>query len=267
MDFKMTEGTLRVGILQTENRKLFSRLVGIEYQLAVWLPETYASSGKHYPVIYVLDGDLFFGMATTLIPLMSWIDRVPEMIIVGIGYNRSMAEWGLLREKDFKIPEVQDDPPDSHADRFLAALKQELIPFIDANYRTDPQERTLYGYSSSGFFTVYTLVNEPDLFRNYLAGSPDTDLSCPYLLAHDQKLVYHESKTPIDLFLTIGDLEDGTFQSSLVKFNELTAAIQTRSYPGLRLMTQIYVGENHGAGGSALTFIHGLRQCCSNANL
>lgn len=260
----MTEETPRVGIMQTEDRRLFSRLVEMEYQLAVWLPETYAASDQPYPVIYVLDGDLFFGMATSLIPMMGWGDQVPEMIIVGIGYHRTMNEWGRLREMDFKIPEVQEDPPDSHADRFLAALKQEIIPYIEANYRTDPRERTLYGYSSSGFFTLYTLVNEPDLFHRYLAGSPDTDLSCPYLIAHDQKLVQRNSQPPIDLFLTIGDLEDGAAQSSLVKFNELTAAIQTQRYPGLRLMTQIYAGENHGVVGSVLTFINGLRQCCAN---
>ena len=263
----MTEGTQPVGILLTEEKKLFSRLVGIEYQLAVWLPKTYVTSAKPYPVIYVLDGDAWFGMATSLIPLLNWADQVPEMIIVGIGYKRSMAEWGVLREKDFKIPEVQDDPPDSHADLFLDALKQELIPFVEANYRTDPRERTLFGYSSSGFFAVYTLLNEPDLFRHILAGSPDTDLSCPYLLAHDQKLASRESKPLIDLFLTVGDLENGAAQSSLVKFNELAGAIQARSYPGVRLMTQIYTGENHGAGGLALTLIHGLRRCCATPNL
>jgi hypothetical protein len=64
---------------------------------------------------------------------------------------------------------------------------------------------------------------------------------------------------------TIGDLENGASQSSLVKFNELAAEIRKRSYPGLRLMTQIYSGENHGAGGVALTLINGLRQCCSAA--
>jgi len=261
----MNEVSTRVGLLQTEDRKLFSHQVGIEYQLAVWLPESYASSGRRYPVIYVLDGDFLFGMATALLPLMSLIDRVPEMIIVGIGYNRSFAEFAKLRELDFKIPEVQDDPPDSHADRFLAAMKQELIPYIEANYRTEPHERTLYGYSSSGFFAVYTLVNEPDLFRRYLAGSPDTDLSCPYLQAHDQELASHASKIPIDLFLSVGDLENGALQSSLVKFNELAATIQARSYPGLRLVTQVYAGENHGPVGIALTFINGLRQFCSTA--
>lgn len=261
----MNEGSTRVGLLQTESRKLFSHQVGIEYQLAVWLPASYASSGQRYPVIYVLDGDVIFGMATALLPPLSWFGQVPEMIIVGIGYNRSMDEFFRLRELDFKIPEVQADPPDSHADRFLAALKDELIPFVETNYRINPHERTLYGYSSSGFFTLYTLVNEPDLFRRYLAGSPDIDLSCPYLQAHDQKLASHESKYPIDLFLTVGDLENGASQSSLVKFNELAAAIRARSYPGLRLETQIYAGENHGSVGVALTFINGVRRFCSPA--
>jgi predicted alpha/beta superfamily hydrolase len=119
----MVEEINRVGILRTQARKLFSQQTGVEYQLAVWLPESYASSGKQYPVIYVLDGDSLFGMATVL----SRVDDDHEMIIVGIGYNRSVAEWGALREKDFKIPEVQADPPDSRADRFLAALKEEFI--------------------------------------------------------------------------------------------------------------------------------------------
>jgi uncharacterized protein len=257
----MRETFPRVGLLQTETRKLVSAYAGQEYQLAVWLPASYASSEKRYPVLYVLDGDLFFGMATALMPLLNWTEKMPEMILVGIGYNQEFSKWGHLRELDFKIPEVQDDPPDSHADLFLAALKQEVIPLIETDYRTDPNERSLYGYSSSGFFTLYTLVHEPDLFRHYLAGSGDTDLSFPYLTSHDQKLVSREKMGAIDLFLTIGDLEDGASQSSLAAFKGLVEAIQARAYPGLRLMTEIYAGENHGAGGVALTFINGLRKC------
>jgi predicted alpha/beta superfamily hydrolase len=257
----MIEAYPRVGLVQTEDRKLASLLAGREYQLAVWLPESYASSEHHYPVIYILDGDLLFGMATSLTPLLNWIDNVPEMIIVGIGYNRSIAEIWQLRELDFKTPEVKDAPQDSHADLFLAALKQEIVPFIETNYRTDPNERILFGYSSGGFFTLYTLVHEPDLFRRYLAGSPDTDLSYPYMLAHDQELVSRKKMGPIDLFLTIGDLENGAAQSSLSTYKELVTAIDARRYPGIRLITEIYYGENHGVGGIALTYIKGLRKC------
>jgi uncharacterized protein len=256
----MTEAFPRVSIPQTEDRRLFSQQVGIEYQLAVWLPADYVSSGQRYPVFYALDGDLCFGLVTSLILPMNWTYHVPEMIIVGIGYNCGLAEWGSLREKDFKIPEVQSDPPDSHADVFLSALKTEILPFVDANYRTDPQDRALFGYSSSGFFTLFALLNEPDLFQHYLAGSPDTDLSYPYLLAHDQKLAQRDAPTPLDLFLTIGDQENGAMQSSLDTFNQLSAVLQAHKYPGLRWTAQIYAGENHGAGGMALTFIQGLRQ-------
>ncbi|HEY3290148.1 MAG TPA: alpha/beta hydrolase-fold protein [Anaerolineae bacterium] len=261
----MSEVMSRIDPVQLEDRRVFSHQVGLEYQLTVRLPKNYTSSDQHYPVFYVLDSDLFFGVATTLLQVLTWTNAVSEMIMVGIGYDRGMTEWLSLRERDFKIPEVQADPPDSHADRFLAVLKQELIPYIDANYRTDPHERTLFGYSSAGFFALYALANEPDLFQHYVAGSPDTDIACPYLLAHDQKLASHDSHTSVDLFLSVGELENGVYQSSLEKHNELATAIQTRSYPGLRLIAQIYPGEDHGVPGWTFTFINGIRQYYSTA--
>jgi uncharacterized protein len=257
----MEKGYPRVNLYQTEDRRFFSHLLDKEYQLAVFLPENYAYSQQRYPVLYGLDGDLYFGVAAGLFPLLNWLDQVPEMVIVGISYDiKSYEEWGRLRELDFKIPEVQAEPPDSHADLFLAELKEKIIPFVEANYRVKPDERVLYGYSSSGFFALYALCNEPELFRTYLAGSPDTDLSSLYLPAHDQKLVSQERKNPIDLYLSVGSLE-GTSQSTLASFNQLVTSIQAKNYPGIRVVTEIYEGENHGAAGAALTYVKGLRKC------
>src|SRR3712207_7926770 len=53
----------------------------------------------------------------------------------------------------------------SAANLFLDALTQEMIPFIEANYRTNPSDRCLYGYSSSGFFVLYALFHQPDADR------------------------------------------------------------------------------------------------------
>jgi predicted alpha/beta superfamily hydrolase len=257
----MPEEFPKVGLYQTQERSLFAHQVGREYQLAVFLPENYAASQQRYPVIYLLDGDLYIGMAASLTPLLNWLDHVPEMIVVGINYNmKGYDEWAQLRELDFKIPEVQDAPQDSHADRFLAALKQEIIPFIEDNYRVEPQARVLCGYSSSGFFALYALCHEPDLFRTYLAGSGDTELSSLYLPAHDQKLVSRQKEPPIDLYLSVGSVEEGS-QSSLVTFNTLVAAIHDRHYAGVRLITEVYEGEKHGAAGAALTYIRGLQKC------
>lgn len=250
-----------VRLYHTEERRLSSATLAREYQLAVALPESYASSQQAYPVVYLLDGDLFFGVAAGLTPLLNWLGNVPELIVVGINYGiQSFQEFFQLRELDFKIPQVQDAPPSSHADRFLAALKQEIIPFIESEYRINPGERSLYGYSSSGFFVLYSLVHEPGLFRSCLAGSGDTDLSGPYLQAHDQKLLSQEKRGKVDLFLTVGGLENGSSQSSLSSFQELAAFIKARNYPGVRLITEVYENERHGALGAASTYINGLRK-------
>jgi predicted alpha/beta superfamily hydrolase len=258
----MTKKHPRVSLYQTEERKLFSTLVNREYRLAVCFPDDYASTQQAYPVMYLLDGSILFGMAASLTGLLNMFGTLPKMIVVGINYNfRSYGKLFQLRELDFKIPQVQDAPPDSHADRFLAAIKQEIIPFVESNYRADPAERIIYGYSSSGFFVLYALFHEPGLFRRYLAGSGDTDLSYPYMLAHDQRLVSREKKDPIDLYLSVGSLEERITQSTLSSFLGLVDGIKTRNYPGLRLITEVNEGEKHGAWGVASTYINGLRKC------
>ena len=77
---------------------------------------------------------------------------------------------------------------DSAADVFLAALTEELIPFIEANYRTLPSDRCLYGYSSSGFFVLYALFHRPHAFRRYISGSGDLYIAYPYVIQHDAEL-------------------------------------------------------------------------------
>ena len=167
------EGYPRFGLFQTEARSFTSNLLGREYQLAVYVPESYPVATKPYPILYLLDGDVLFGMAAGLMPFLNRLDGIPEMIIVGICYNiKSFSEWDRLRILDFHIPGFEGAPENSHADLFLAALKQEIIPYIETNYRADPNKRILYGYSSSGFFALYSLLNEPDLFQLYLSGSP-----------------------------------------------------------------------------------------------
>jgi predicted alpha/beta superfamily hydrolase len=208
----MTEPYPRTVLFGTEERTLFCPTLGREYHLSVALPDSYRTSTQVYPVIYVLDGDLFFGMAAGLTPLAGWCLGVPEVIIVGISYGmESYDQWVQLRERDFKIPEVRDAPPDSAANRFLDALTQEMLPFIDANYRTIPSDRCLYGYSSSGFFVLYALFHQPNAFQRYLSGSGDLYIAYPYVIQHAAQLAARDAATPIQLYLSAGELEDDQF--------------------------------------------------------
>jgi predicted alpha/beta superfamily hydrolase len=252
----MNEQHPRTALFGTEERTLFCHTRGREYHLSVALPDGYATSARAYPVIYVLDGDFLFGMAAGLTRFSNWFRGVPEAIIVGISYGmESSDEWAQLRERDFKIPEVRDAPPDSAANLFLDALTREMIPFIEANYRTDPSDRCLYGYSSSGFFVLYALFHRPDAFRRYISGSGDLYIAYPYVIQHGARLAARDAADPIRLYLSAGELDDDQFPY----FHQLVAFLEQGNYPGLALATEIYPGEGHGSEGIALTYLHGLR--------
>jgi predicted alpha/beta superfamily hydrolase len=247
----------RRGLFDTEERTLFCSTVGRDYHLSVALPGSYATSNQPYPVIYLLDGDLFFGMAAGLTPIVHWLSGTPEVIVVGIGYDmESYDQWVGLRERDFKMPAVPDAPADSYADRFLNALTQEMIPFIETNYRTIPSDRCLYGYSSSGFFVLYALFHQPDAFRCYLSGSGDLYHAYPYLIQHQEHLAARRSQDPIQLYVSVGALEEDQFPF----FDQLVAFLQNGNYAGLTVINEVYPGEGHGAEGIALTYLHGIRK-------
>jgi len=43
-------------------------------------------------------------------------------------------------------------------------------------------------------------------------------------------------------------------------FHQLIAFLEQGTYPGLKLITEIYPGERHGPEGIALTYLHGIRK-------
>ncbi len=83
-DASATEAT----IPRSEVRTLLSSVSGHYYRISIALPLTYSQdSEKTYPVVYLLDGNMWFGMATEISRVL-YFDRqeLPELIIVGIGY-------------------------------------------------------------------------------------------------------------------------------------------------------------------------------------
>lgn len=251
----MSEQYPRTELFGTEERTLFCPTRGRAYHLSVALPDSYKTSTQAYPVIYVLDADFYFGMAAGLTRFSNVFRGVPEAIIVGIRYDMETTdEWVELRERDFNSPDLPDAPPDSVANLFLDALTQEMIPFIEANYRTISSDRCLYGYSASGFFVLYALFHQPDGFQRYISGSGGLSIAYPYLIQHDAKLAARNPATTIHLYLSAGELEEYQFPY----FDQLIAFFKEGNYPGLTLTTEIYSGEGHGSEGIALTYLHGL---------
>ena len=251
----MSEQYPRATLFGTEERTLFSTIRGREYRLSVALPDSYKTSTQAYPVIYVLDGDFNFGVAAGLTRFSNWFRKVPELIIVGIGYDMETSdEFAALRDLDFDIPGVPGASSESVSHLFLDALTQEMIPFINANYRTIPSDRCLQGYSSGGFFVLYALFQQPDAFQRYISGSAILKSTYDYWIHHDAQLAARNGSNPIQLYLSVGELEE----DDIPNFRRFVTFLEQGNYPGLTVSSEIYAGEGHGAEGIALTYLHGI---------
>ncbi len=251
----MSEQYPRAALFGTEERTIFSTIRGREYHLFVALPDGYKTSTEAYPVIYVLDADFHFGLAAGLTGYSHWFRNVPELIIVGIGYAMETSEeWVQLRDLDYDVPGMPGAASGSAANLFLDALTQEIIPFINANYRTMPDDRCLQGYSSSGIFVLYALFQQPDAFQRYISGSAILNVTYDYWIEHDAQLAARDGSQPIQLYLSVGELEEG----DMPNFQKFVAFLAQGNYPGLTVSSEIYAGEGHGAEGIALTYLHGI---------
>ena len=136
-----------------------SKVLGEDRPLNIVLPSDY-SPDRTYPVVYALDGgarrisDLAKGMQSAH----------AELIVVGVE--------NIDRSRDmFPEPMPARDDRGGGGERFLEFLTAELIPHVEANYATNGY-RVISGQSNSGFFVLYALLNTPEAFDAYLAGSP-----------------------------------------------------------------------------------------------
>jgi hypothetical protein len=161
-----------VSLPRTQLRTLNSPQVQQEFQLRISLPEEYASGDRRFPTVYLLDGDLLFGTATEAAQYLKWGQRVPPLIVVGIGYGsiHSPENGGTnMRGRDLSVFRSQQGYVDGGGARFLAFLRETLIPYMDREFRTDTSDRVLFGFSRGADFTVHALFAAPQLFRRYIS--------------------------------------------------------------------------------------------------
>lgn len=134
----------------------------------IYLPAGYAGSHKHYPVMYLHDGQNIFDEYTAAYSewgvdesLDSLIKKgSPACIVVGIdnGPDR-MKEYNPYEFKEFGK---------GAGDKYAAFLVQTLKPFIDQHYRTLPAKNTtiIAGSSMGGLISYYAMLKYPDVFGN-----------------------------------------------------------------------------------------------------
>lgn len=146
-------------------KKIFkSNILNEEREILVHLPDSYNKSIKSYPVLYRLDGDtdLMIETLATANRLTYAEEIIPEMIIVLVKNTRRDKDMWPVNTRYFPEPEVPG------TDSFLGFIGEELLPYIDSNYRTT-NKRIICGQSLSSVFVLYTFLQQPGLFNSYIA--------------------------------------------------------------------------------------------------
>ncbi len=145
-------------------RVFHSRIFDEDRLLVVHLPRGYDGEKISYPVLFHLYGD---NIHDYIAPAMIACDKlgetgeIPSMIIVGV------ANTNRYRDN---LPFYADGSA-AGADKFLRFFKEELIPFVDANYRTRPF-RALAGPQAGAKFALYSLITDPGVFDLYITTNP-----------------------------------------------------------------------------------------------
>lgn len=227
--------------LTVESMTLASNRTGYEYLIDVALPESYTENpDKTYPVIYMTDGN-WRKSDYRKIHMLIRQGGLREAIAVGIGYppGRDATED---RVRDF------NEQPDD----FLDFILNQAIPAVDQKYRTDKTDRTLYGSSLGGYFSLYAFVKceagLSDAFKNYVA------VSWCCMTKEQERALYQaekmlKSRNPefeASLFITVGGAE---MKSLLDCYEKMVRTLESRRYPGLDLINSVYEGMTHETNG------------------
>jgi len=182
-----------------ETAKIQSRILNEERTLLIYLPDGYKEAKNRYPVLYLLDGTAHFHHATGVLQYLSARGIMPPMIVVGL--------VNTVRNRDFCPVKLDQIPNTGGAAQFLKFIAEELIPFIDGEYRTHPH-RTLVGHSFGGTFGLYALVRNPDLFNIFIAISPAVVLYNTLLIEDADTILARRSTLNKYLYITVGDEPD-----------------------------------------------------------
>ena len=186
----------------------------------IYLPKTYASTSKTYPVLYMHDGQNLFneqtafsgewGVDECLDSLQQQTGK--ECIVVGIdnGGDKRMTEYNPYDNDRFGKGEGK---------QYVDFLANTLKPFIDSKYRTKkgPEYTFTAGSSMGALISLYAVLQYPKVFGGAGIFSPAFWLT-PQLYTDAEKF---EINNAPKLFFYAGGNESSTMINDMNKMADI----------------------------------------------
>jgi predicted alpha/beta superfamily hydrolase len=227
-----------VSVPSTHRIQFTSAIDGESYTLSIHVPLT-PPPPNGYPVIYVLDGVLLFGMASDISQTIGNPNRTPVVVAIGHGLLENMdvvaryarrrpgdtspmgladigGAFNTLRFHDFTLPVAANHrapdwtglTPDNvgGVDEFLKVIETEIKLKVAATVPVNAADQALFGHSIAGLAVLRALFTEPKAFRTFIAASPSIWWDADAVLKDEQKFgaAVEAGRASPRVFVTVG---------------------------------------------------------------
>jgi predicted alpha/beta superfamily hydrolase len=234
---------------------------GGQYELYIKLPEGYNKEST-YPVIYftdavwhieILSAATSFLMENAILVGISWQKNINEGLKQEYGDHASrFSDYSFWKTANPNHPKLTFGLANSH----LTFIRSHVFNYIETNFSVNPDNRSYFGYSLGGLFGAYTLVTQPDTFKNYILGSPSVQL-----------LADNEIKPGADLniinanvYISNGNLESERHEH----IKAFVSSLNTKGNKNLSLTHAVIEGSHQTAfpltGVSSITWLANLQK-------
>lgn len=191
--------------------------LGMARRLTVYTPAGYETSGKSYPVFYLLHGMggdenawSELGRAAQILDNMIAQGKAEPMIVVMTNGNLAMQAAPGETSQGYIAPTMQ--LPKTMEGSFEQHFP-EVVDFVDRNFRTIKQKsgRAIGGLSMGGFHSMHISKEYPDMF-DYVglfsaAITPDKSVKSPVYENLEAKLKAQFDKKPALYWIAIGNTD------------------------------------------------------------
>lgn len=195
------------------------------------------------PVLYVLDGDSLFELATGFETQIRGTEQTQPAIVVGIGYgypSAYSAPCGEGRWRDLSVV-AEGDCSTGGAPRFVDALMSEIIPAVESELSISAGPRVLAGHSLGARTVLFTVLSGGE--TQAFAGAIAADGAAPEILELFADVEPNVDDLPISLYHLFGGQVGA---EGVASFEQLNDDLNSAEFPNLTLQVELAPLDDHG---------------------
>ena len=270
-------------VIMSQQTDITSKVNGRTYRIQIATPFNPPPKGGYW-VLYVLDGDAYFGTFATAARLRAMTNEIEPTVVVGIGYPdaQNNIERTLAR-RAYDLTQADDRTSGSskinaamtpgerleygHADDFLKIIETEIKPVVAAALPVNAGRSAIFGHSLGGLFVLHTLFTHPKSFQTYIAMSPSIWASDKLVLKDEPAFsrVVTAGEVAPRVFIGVGGEEQSisryAMQPGITPAEQANEAVKDamvdnardlgarlsalKGPPGYVVKSNVYAGETH----------------------